>query len=179
METSGTEPDHCRVISVAAVAVDAAGTIENAVVSLLDPGVDPVPTNIHGLTRQMLASQPRYADIAADLAAILRGRTLVAHNVAPTSRITDPKVFSEQATAATWSATSGDIGAGTSAAGTPSGTTPAVTKPVTNAPWENPPSTILVLGQFAAMDWTCAPASQIPSTTVLGKSGLVKSLLAG
>src|ERR1700754_2349674 len=54
-------------------------------------------------------------------------------------------------TAATWLATSGGIGGGTNAAGTPSGTTAAVVKPATAAPCENPPSTILVLGQFAAV----------------------------
>jgi hypothetical protein len=52
--------------------------------------------------------------------------------------------FPKRATAATWLAISGGIGAGTSEAETPSGTTFAVTKPVTAAPWENPPSTILV-----------------------------------
>src|SRR5436305_2024113 len=55
-----------------------------------------------------------------------------------------------RATATMWLATSGGIGAGTSSGETPSGTTFAVTKPATAAPWENPPSTTLVLGQFAA-----------------------------
>jgi hypothetical protein len=59
--------------------------------------------------------------------------------------------FPKRATAAMWSATSGGIGFGTPDAGAPSGITFAVTKPMTAAPWEYPPSTILVLGQFAAM----------------------------
>jgi DNA polymerase-3 subunit epsilon len=49
---------------------------------LLNPGVDPGPPNIHGLTPAMLAGQPRYADIAEHLAPLLRGRILVAHNAA-------------------------------------------------------------------------------------------------
>jgi hypothetical protein len=62
--------------------------------------------------------------------------------------------FPNRATAATWFATSGGIGAGTSEAATPSGTAFAVTKPITAAPWENPPSTTSVLGQFATVDRT-------------------------
>jgi hypothetical protein len=77
--------------------------------------------------------------------------------------------FPKRATAATWLDTSGGIGAGTSKGETPSGTAFAVTKPMTAAPCENPPSTILVLGQFAAVAITCVRASAIPSTAV-GKS---------
>lgn len=81
VETSGTDPRTCRVLSVAALALTDAGTVVDSVVSLLDAGVDPGPTHIHGLTRQMLSGQPRFGDIAAKLAELLRGRTLVAHNV--------------------------------------------------------------------------------------------------
>ena len=34
---------------------------------LLDPGVDPGPTDVHGLTAAMLAGQPRYAGVDAQL----------------------------------------------------------------------------------------------------------------
>lgn len=84
VETSGFDPAAARVLSVAALVVAADGdatlTTTGALHTLLNPGVDPGPTNIHGLTPAMLAGQPRYADIAADLAALLRGRILVAHN---------------------------------------------------------------------------------------------------
>ncbi len=80
VETSGTDPHTCRVLSVAALALTDAGTVVDSVVSLLDAGVDPGPTHIHGLTRQMLSGKPRFGDIAAKLAELLRGRTLVAHN---------------------------------------------------------------------------------------------------
>jgi DNA polymerase-3 subunit epsilon len=49
---------------------------------LLNPGVDPGPTHVHGLTAAMLEDQPQFADIAGDVVEVLRGRTLVAHNVA-------------------------------------------------------------------------------------------------
>src|SRR4051812_9720179 len=83
-------------------------------------------------------------------------------------------------TAATWSATSGGNGSGANEGGMPGGTSAAVTNPATTAPWEYPPRTTLVLGQVAAVACTRAPASRMPSTTVLAKAvRSTKSLLAG
>jgi DNA polymerase-3 subunit epsilon len=81
VETSGFHPNQARVISVAALALDADGRVEHSVVSLLNPGVDPGPTHVHGLTSEMLEDQPTFSEIAGDLVALLKGRTLVAHNV--------------------------------------------------------------------------------------------------
>lgn len=81
VETSGFRPGQARIVSVAALAVGDDGNVERSVYSLLDPGVDPGPTHVHGLTAEMLAGQPTFADIAPDLVEVLRGRTLVAHNV--------------------------------------------------------------------------------------------------
>lgn len=41
---------------------------------------------------------------------------------------------------------------------------------MTAAPWENPPSTILVLGQLAAIDWMWALASLAPAVELFAKS---------
>ncbi|MGH3634946.1 DEDDh family exonuclease [Mycobacterium sp.] len=82
VETSGFRPGQARIISLAALAVDADGRIEESVVSLLNPGVDPGPTHVHGLTAAMLEDQPQFADIVEEVVELLRGRTLVAHNVA-------------------------------------------------------------------------------------------------
>jgi DNA polymerase-3 subunit epsilon len=82
VETSGFRPGNARIISLAALALGADGRVEESVVSLLNPGVDPGPTHIHGLTAAMLEDQPKFADIVADVVEILRGRTFVAHNVA-------------------------------------------------------------------------------------------------
>src|SRR6201991_94656 len=82
VETSGFRPGDARVISLAVLALDAEGQVEQSVVSLLNPGVDPGPTHVHGLTAAMLEEQPQFADIAGDVIEVLRGRTLVAHNVA-------------------------------------------------------------------------------------------------
>lgn len=80
VETSGFDPGHARVLSVAVLVVTADGAIRDAMHTLLDPGVDPGPTNIHGLTAAMLAGQPHFPEIADQLATLLHRRVLVAHN---------------------------------------------------------------------------------------------------
>ncbi|KAA8959077.1 DEDDh family exonuclease [Mycobacterium sp.] len=82
VETSGFRPGKARIISLAVLALDADGRVERSVVSLLNPGVDPGPTHVHGLTAAMLEGQPQFADIVTEVVEVLRGRTLVAHNVA-------------------------------------------------------------------------------------------------
>lgn len=82
VETSGFRPGQARVISLAVLGLDAAGRVEQSVVSLLNPGVDPGPTHVHGLTAAMLEDQPQFGDIVGDVVEVLCGRTLVAHNVA-------------------------------------------------------------------------------------------------
>jgi DNA polymerase-3 subunit epsilon len=81
VETSGFRPGQARIVSVAALALSDDGNVEKSLYSLLDPGVDPGPTHVHGLTAEMLAGQPTFGDVVGDLCELLRGRTLVAHNV--------------------------------------------------------------------------------------------------
>ncbi|OBG60965.1 DEDDh family exonuclease [Mycobacterium sp. E3339] len=82
VETSGFRPGQARVISLAVLGLDGDGRVEQSVVSLLNPGVDPGPTHVHGLTAAMLEDQPQFADVVDDVIKVLDGRTLVAHNVA-------------------------------------------------------------------------------------------------
>jgi DNA polymerase III subunit epsilon len=82
VETTGFRPGQARIISIAALGLDAVGRVEQSVVSLLNPGVDPGPTHVHGLTPAMLEDQPQFADIVDEVVEVVRGRTLVAHNVA-------------------------------------------------------------------------------------------------
>ncbi|ADU01425.1 DEDDh family exonuclease [Mycolicibacterium gilvum] len=81
VETSGFRPGQARIVSVAALALSDDGNVEKSLYSLLDPGVDPGPTHVHGLTAEMLEGQPTFGDVVGDLCEVLRGRTLVAHNV--------------------------------------------------------------------------------------------------
>ncbi|MGV0794641.1 DEDDh family exonuclease, partial [Mycolicibacterium sp. XJ1819] len=82
VETSGFRPGHARVVSIAVLALGDDGNVEHSLYTLLNPGVDPGPTHVHGLTAEMLDGQPCFGDIVGDLIELLRGRTLVAHNVA-------------------------------------------------------------------------------------------------
>lgn len=82
VETSGADPAADRILSIAALTITPNGAIGRTLHTLLNPGVEPGPTHIHGITAPMLAGQPRYAQIAPTLAELLRGRTLVAHNAA-------------------------------------------------------------------------------------------------
>lgn len=61
VETSGFRPGQARIISLAVLGLDAAGRLEQSVVSLLNPKVDPGPTHVHGLTAAMLDDQPQFA----------------------------------------------------------------------------------------------------------------------
>ncbi|GJF08016.1 DNA polymerase III subunit epsilon [Mycolicibacterium cyprinidarum] len=81
VETTGFHPGQARVVSIAALALNDDGNVEKSLYSLLNPGVDPGPTHVHGLTAEMLEGQPRFGDVVGDLVELLAGRTLVAHNV--------------------------------------------------------------------------------------------------
>ena len=81
METTGFRPGQARIVSIAALALGDDGNVEQSLYSLLNPGVDPGPTHVHGLTAEMLDGQPAFADIVGPLVELLAGRTLVAHNV--------------------------------------------------------------------------------------------------
>ena len=81
VETSGFRPGQARVVSVAALALGDDGNVEQSLYSLLNPGVDPGPTHVHGLTTEMLQGQPTFGDVVGELVELLKGRTLVAHNV--------------------------------------------------------------------------------------------------
>jgi len=82
VETSGMVPARDRVLSVAALALGPGGEVVDEFCTLLNPGVDPGPVHVHGLTPALLAGRPRYADVAEPLGRVLAGRRLVAHNAA-------------------------------------------------------------------------------------------------
>ncbi|MFI6170551.1 hypothetical protein ACIBCN_27470 [Nocardia sp. NPDC051052] len=54
METSGLRAGDHRVLSVAALTLDGGGNVAQEFHTLLDPGCDPGPVRIHGLTRAVL-----------------------------------------------------------------------------------------------------------------------------
>ncbi|MFD6894152.1 TerD family protein [Rhodococcus sp. NPDC060086] len=80
VETSGLRSNAHRVLSVAALALREDGSVEREFSTLVNADCDPGPVHIHNLTRERLADAPRFTDIAGELADILDGGTLVAHN---------------------------------------------------------------------------------------------------
>jgi DNA polymerase-3 subunit epsilon len=80
VETSGLRAVRDRVLSLAVVTVAPDGRTTGEFSTLLDPGCDPGPVHIHGLTVDRLKGSPRFENITDHVARMLEGRVLVAHN---------------------------------------------------------------------------------------------------
>lgn len=80
VETSGLDARENRVLQVAVRQMRSDGALEASWSTLLDPGCDPGPVEIHGLTRAKLAGAPHFDQVCAHLVAMLDGRVFVAHN---------------------------------------------------------------------------------------------------
>ncbi|VCU69104.1 hypothetical protein PIGHUM_01164 [Pigmentiphaga humi] len=80
LETTGTAPHSDRITEIGIVQVDEDGVREWS--SLVNPE-RPIPRMIQSLTgisNAMVAGAPRFAELAGDIAARLRGYTFIAHN---------------------------------------------------------------------------------------------------
>jgi DNA polymerase-3 subunit epsilon len=80
VETSGLDSTKHRVLSVAAVRLGVDGQVCDEYHTLVDPGCDPGPIHIHGLTREKLRGAPCFENIRHHLSKHLTGQVLVAHN---------------------------------------------------------------------------------------------------
>ncbi|MFF9863815.1 TerD family protein [Streptomyces sp. NPDC013953] len=80
VETSGLVPRRDRVLSVAVVTVGPDGERTGEFSTLLDPGCDPGPVEVHGLTAERLRGAPTFEQVAGRIGALLQDRVLVAHN---------------------------------------------------------------------------------------------------
>lgn len=80
VETSGLVARRDRVLSVAVVTVGPDGNQTGEFSTLLNPGCDPGPVEVHGLTAERLRGAPRFEDVAGRIGGMLKGRVLVAHN---------------------------------------------------------------------------------------------------
>jgi DNA polymerase-3 subunit epsilon len=82
-ETTGLDPkEGARVLEIGVSKVDIFGNEVAKFNTLLNPGddVDLGPTEIHGVTRDMLSGAPTFAEIAGDLFSVFENSILVAHN---------------------------------------------------------------------------------------------------
>jgi ATP-dependent DNA helicase DinG len=83
LETTGLDPESARVIEVGAVLV-APGEPPVLLERLVDPGVPvpPITQALTGIGDADLRGAPRWPEVARELAELVRGATLVAHNAA-------------------------------------------------------------------------------------------------
>lgn len=81
LETTGLSPrHHDRIVEIAAVYVSETGQIEGEWTTLVNPGRDVGPTNLHGICAKDVLDAPVFADIAPHVLRSVAGRTIVAHN---------------------------------------------------------------------------------------------------
>lgn len=80
VETSGLVARRDRVLSIAVVTIGRDGAQTGEFSTLLNPGCDPGPVHVHGLTAERLRGAPTFEQVAGEIGALLRDRVLVAHN---------------------------------------------------------------------------------------------------
>ena len=83
LETTGTEPwpSSHRVLEIGIVRLAPDGSVVEEYETLLAPGRPVEATEIHGITDGMVAGAPAFAEVAGDVAGLLEGAVVVAHNV--------------------------------------------------------------------------------------------------
>jgi DNA polymerase III subunit epsilon len=81
VETTGSSSRRHRIVELAVVQLDRECRVEGEFATLVDPEGPVGPTHIHGIEPADLAPAPRFWQVAGELAALLRGRVLVGHNV--------------------------------------------------------------------------------------------------
>lgn len=80
VETSGLTARRDRVLSIAVITIGPDGEQTGEFSTLLNPGCDPGPVNVHGLTTERLQGAPTFDLVAGQIGAMLQDRVLVAHN---------------------------------------------------------------------------------------------------
>ncbi|MFG2976202.1 TerD family protein [Streptomyces sp. NPDC048331] len=80
VETSGLVARRDRILSIAVLTYGPDGAPTGEFTTLVNPGCDPGPVHIHGLTAERLRDAPPFERVAEQIGALLRDRVLVAHN---------------------------------------------------------------------------------------------------
>ncbi|MFK0226639.1 TerD family protein [Streptomyces sp. NPDC090303] len=80
VETSGLIARRDRILSIAVLTFGPDGTQTGEYSTLLNPGCDPGPVHVHGLTEERLSGAPTFEQVAGRVGALLRDRVMVAHN---------------------------------------------------------------------------------------------------
>jgi DNA polymerase III subunit epsilon len=82
VETTGIYADSFdRIVEIAIVRITPDGTIHDEFATLLNPGRDIGPTNIHGITASDVIHAPTFQDVAGDIAILLDDAVVVGHQL--------------------------------------------------------------------------------------------------
>ncbi|NLE43219.1 MAG: 3'-5' exonuclease [Chloroflexi bacterium] len=82
IETTGILPElHHKIVEVAVVLADDRGQPVREWETLINPVRDVGATEIHGITAADVYSAPTFDQVAPELASLLRGKVIVAHNL--------------------------------------------------------------------------------------------------
>ncbi|MGW5689190.1 DEAD/DEAH box helicase [Nonomuraea sp. NPDC003754] len=80
IETTSIDARKARIVEIAIIRLHPDGSEDQIYSTIVDPQTEPGPTHIHGLTAGDVAGAPRFAEIAGDVASMLAGAVIVAHN---------------------------------------------------------------------------------------------------
>lgn len=92
VETTGFSPQRDRIVEVAVVHVDVAGSVTGEFTTLVDPKRDVGPTRVHGIRASDLVGAPTFASAAPSVWNWLAGRVLVGHNASFDLRFLDAEL---------------------------------------------------------------------------------------
>lgn len=81
VETTGLSPTVDRIIEIAVVQCAPDGSVTAEWSTLVDPGRDPGPTHIHGITAGDLVGAPAFGTVIPALTERLAGHMVAAHNL--------------------------------------------------------------------------------------------------
>lgn len=80
VETTGLSSQSDRIVQIAITQLDRRGGVQQSWDSLIDPGRDPGPVHIHGITAERLRGAPTFNRVALQVTELLNDRVVVAHN---------------------------------------------------------------------------------------------------
>lgn len=80
VHASGIHPSTSRMITFDAVTFNDAGEHGEELHLVLDPGTDPGPAHMHGLTHEEVAEGQRFSKVLRQLDSLIDGRVLVVHD---------------------------------------------------------------------------------------------------
>jgi DNA polymerase III subunit epsilon len=86
LETTGVYAGRDRIVEIGVVLLDVEGEVVGEWATLVNPVRDVGATQVHGLRARDLLDAPTFPEVAAELAGLLRGRVMAAHNLPFDSR---------------------------------------------------------------------------------------------